>query len=700
MILSEKIFCCNTYLKFLLIFSIFNIQYSIFNSFSQVVPPASTNEDQKIEERIENIAQTADENTDFTELADNLKYFSENPINLNSTSKRELEQLDLLTDIQIENYFRHLEKHGKLISLEELQTIDGFDAATIRNILPYVELKESYSLDKQTLYKIFKDGKNFLLIRTQRNLETQKGFRPPEDSSDSHYPGNPWKYYARYRFTSGRKLSFGVTAEKDQGEEFFKGTQSSFDFYSAHLFVRDMGFIKSLAFGDYQLAYGQGLTLWTGLAFGKSPDVVNVKKNAYGISPYTSVNEVLFKRGAAISVGSKKFQADLFYSNKKFDGNLTDTLEQIEQFSSFQESGYHRTHSELADKNAVKEEFFGGHLNYKNKNLSLGFTAVRSEFDKSLAPSPQVYNTFYFIGTELTNAGFDYSYLFRNISLFGEAARSDNGSIAYVNGAMISLDPKISFSVVNRNYPREYHALYANAFRESSSNFNETGTCFGLLVRPKQSITLSGYFDAFSFPWLRYQVNAPTSGFEYLSQATYTPNKKLTMYVRYRQTTKPENASGDVTPIDAVVNRTQRNYRFDISTKISKSFTLHNRVEIVKLSKETDETGFLILQDVTYKPIGSPVSFNMRYALFDTKSYDSRLYAYENDVLYYYSIPSYYYRGSRYYITLRYKVMKGIDVWLRFSQTVYDNQKIISSGLDEIDGNKKSEVKMQVKFEL
>ena len=51
--------------------------------------------------------------------------------------------------------------------------------------------------------------------------------------------------------------------------------------------------------GDYQIMFGQGLTFWSGRAFGKSADVINIKKNPLGIKAYTSVDENLFMRGAA-----------------------------------------------------------------------------------------------------------------------------------------------------------------------------------------------------------------------------------------------------------------------------------------------------------------------------------------------------------------------------------------------------------------
>ena len=59
-------------------------------------------------------------------------------------------------------------------------------------------------------------------------------------------------------------------------------------------------------------------------------------------------------------------------------------------------------------------------------------------------------------------------------------------------------------------------------------------------------------------------------------------------------------------------------------------------MELVNYNKEENpfETGYLIYQDVVYKPKSSPFSFSFRYGLFDTDSYNSRIYAYENDILY------------------------------------------------------------------
>lgn len=130
---------------------------------------------------------------------------------------------------------------------------------------------------------------------------------------------------------------------------------------------------------------------------------------------------------------------------------------------------------------------------------------------------------------------------------------------------------------------------------------------------------------------------------------------------------------------------------------------LKNRVEWFdyKLDNNKTQTGYLVYQDFIYNKVGKPLSVSLRYALFQTDSYDTRIYAFESDMPGAYSIISNYYRGSRFYILLDYNLTRKIEIWLRYSQTYYDNKSIISEGaLTEIDGNIKSEIKAQVRFKF
>ncbi|MBL4652519.1 MAG: helix-hairpin-helix domain-containing protein, partial [Flavobacteriales bacterium] len=239
-----------------------------------------------IDKRIELLAETSEaENFDLTTVFEQLYYLIDHPINLNFTSKEELQELFLLNDFQINNLLDHIEKNGKLMTIYELQAIEGLSIDDIHSILPFVKVSANFDSPHIAMKDLLKNGNHEMFIRYTRVLEEMQGYSEIDDSTlaskpNSRYLGSPDKLYARYRFKFGTNISVGITGEKDSGEEFFKGAQKQgFDFYSAHLYLKNIGKIKYLAIGDYQIMLGQGLTMWSGRAFGKSADVINIKKN-------------------------------------------------------------------------------------------------------------------------------------------------------------------------------------------------------------------------------------------------------------------------------------------------------------------------------------------------------------------------------------------------------------------------------------
>jgi hypothetical protein len=668
--------------------------------------------DNLIEKKIENIAEGADQEQDYTNLVDDLIEVSRNPLNLNRATREELQQLNMLDELQINNLLNHIARHGKLMNFYELQTIDGWDINTILSLRPYVRVDDNTDVPRISFKNIFKNGKSQFFTRWQQPLEKAQGYLPVSDSllatkPNSYYPGSPYRLYSRYIFKYSNNVQFGMTAEKDAGEQFFKGNQKQgYDFYSGHILVRNITpWIKTIALGDFQAQFGQGITLWTGLAFGKTADPYSVKRNAIGIRPYTSVDENRFLRGGAATFKIWKLEATGFASQKKIDGNLLTTVSDTTndediQVTSFDQSGYHRTPSEMAKRKTIGETIVGGHLAYKNKTVNIGFTAVNSKYSIPVKQPNDLYSQFNVSGAGNTNYGLDYNFTFRNLNVFGETGMSQNGAFGSINGLFWMLDPKFTLIAVRRDFQPRFQSRYGNAITENTLPSNESGTYLGFRANLGRGWGLQGYADYFTFPWLKYQIDAPSRGWDYFLRLTYVPSKTFDAYFQVRQRQKQKNAPNSAEGIAKLVDLDQTNFRFNISYKISSSFKFRNRVEYVLLKNTSGqwEKGFMMYQDLSYSAIGVPVTVSARYAIFDTDSYNSRIYAYENDVLYAFSIPGLYYKGSRYYINVKYHITRNIDVWLRFAQTVYVNKTDISSGINGISGPTRSELKAQVRF--
>ncbi len=306
------------------------------------------------EQQLENLQE---ENIEDDALLQQLAYYQKHPLNLNTATAEELHLIRFWTDLQIQNLLYYRSVFGKLLSIYELQAVPGFDQVTIKRILPFVFVGEPQNL-KETFAARLQGGSRFALFRVSRTIEKSRGY---DRSQRTHYLGDPHQIQARYIYQYKNLLYYGLVAEKDAGEQFFKGAQrGGFDFYSVHFFVRNLGRIKALALGDHTVNLGQGLTQWQSLAFGKSAEVMNIKRQAPVLLPYRSAGEFYFNRGAAITVQAGALQATGFVSYKPFTGNV-DT-DSIDRFTSFGTSGYHRTSLEVEDRYRLTHFSSGGNL--------------------------------------------------------------------------------------------------------------------------------------------------------------------------------------------------------------------------------------------------------------------------------------------------------------------------------------------------
>lgn len=655
------------------------------NCFAQELPPAT-------QQQLENIAETNEEEPKDDNLLQQLDYFRKHPINLNAAQAEELQALKIVTDLQITNLIRYRNLFGNLISIHELQAVPTWDLVTIRKILPYVMVGNAVSV-KENFLSGFKKGEQTLLFRLTRVLEKSRGY---DTSLNTHYLGDRNRIMFRYRYQYKDLLYFGLTGDKDAGEQFFKGAQSKgFDFYSFHFFARRLGIIKSIALGDYTVNLGQGLIQWQSLAFGKSPEAMFIKRQSPVLVPYRSAGEFYFNRGVAITLQKKNIETTVFASYKKISGNMVS--DSTERFTSLLTSGYYRTPSEIADRNKITLASFGGNIRYQISSLKFGFNTVVHQFNIPLQKRDEPYNFYAVSGKKVFNSSIDYSYTYKNIHWFGEAAVDKNFHRAFVSGALMSVDPKVDLSILYRNIQKEYQSLFGNAFTENTTPVNEKGFYTGIAIRPVAGWQLNAYADFFQFPWIKYLVNAPTKGYDYLVQFNYQPNKQFLMYVRYKNKNKPVDSSGSGViyyPQDVV----KENLRVHLSQQLSSHLSLTGRVEVLWFNRrmKNAEQGFLSYVEGRYE--WKKLSANFRLQYFETNSYNSRIYVYESDVLYSFSIPAFYDKGFRYYFNLHYDVTKKLQCWLRWAQTLYNGKTVIGSGLDQINGNSRTEIKLQLQY--
>jgi hypothetical protein len=653
------------------------------------------------EQKMENLADADQAETEDDSYLQELDQFRKNPVNLNSAGENELRELKILTDLQIVNLLSYRKLLGKLVSIYELQSVPSWDIFTIRKLLPFVTISSPVPV-VQSIRARLQGGDHNVLLRYSQVIERSAGF--DRSAPGTRYLGSAQRFFFRYRYSYRNMLQYGFLGDKDAGEQFFRGAQNlGFDFYSFHFFARKIGTVQSLALGDFTVNMGQGLIQWQSLAYGKSADVMGVKRQSAILKPYNSAGEYNFHRGAGITIRKKKFEITAFVSMRKISANfVADTIDNYGFFTSFLMSGYNRTLSEIQDRNNLTQTSFGGNLTYRNDSWHVGINGIYYHFSIPLQKRAELYNIYAINGNNWGNLSIDYGYTYRNFHFFGEAAVDKNLNKAMVNGMLISADRRVDLSIVHRSISPGYQSINGNAFTENTYPTDENGLYAGISIRPTSYIRLDAYGDLYRFPWLKYLADAPSYGKDFLAQFTFIPGKQVELYTRFRVKTRQGNQPDNTTVTNFLVFFPKQSLRTQISYKVNSVVTLRSRVELLWYDKRGPgkENGFLTFFDFIWKSLLKPITANIRLQYFETEGYNSRLYAYENDVLYSYSIPLFYGKGYRYYINFNYDISKRTSIWMRWAQTIYPGVSSIGTGLDKIYRDRKSEIKIESRIFL
>ncbi len=664
-------------------------------------------------QQLESMAEQEDAEPEDDALLQQLDHYKKNPLDINTAGAEELALLNVLNALQIQQFISYRALLGKIIHRYELQAIPTWGIDVIKKLLPYITLPEDAAVAERWPAR-WNNGDRKLLLRYARVLEKSRGYDQPPSAAASYYMGSRDKVFTRYTYNYKNLLQYGWLADKDAGEPFFKGKQRiGFDFYSIHFFARKLGIIKSLTIGDFTVNFGQGLVQWQSMAFKKNAAVINVKRQSAALRPYTSAGEYNFQRGAGITLQKKNWETTVFASYRKISSNVVpDSTSTDETASSLQAGGYHRTPAENADRNNLQQTAGGVNLQYSGARWRAGVSAVYYHLSTPIQKTDRPYNLFALQGNSFLNTGIDYSYTWHNMHFFGEVAADRQMNKALLNGAVISVHASTDVSLVYRTIDRRYQSVHATAFTENSTPVNEEGLYTGISVRPVNGVQVDAYADVYRFPWLKYRVDAPSAGKDYLLQFNYKPNKQVLVYMRYKSETKMANTTADSMVMSVTAPTTKNNLRLQTSVVVNRQLSLSSRAEMVwyKNAGNTGE-GFMTYLEAFYKPAVLPCKGNMRLQYFETDGFNERLYAYESDLTNSFSIPFFYDKGLRYYFNISWDAAKffmpvlrssvkkrkaALDIAMKWAQTIYDGRSVIGSGLDEINGNKHTEIKLQL----
>jgi hypothetical protein len=646
--------------KYILIFLLIPLA---LNSFCQ---------DEKVSDIISSIAEElADDETDpgaVENYTEKLYDLIEKPVRINSADESELSRLFFLTDFQVKALADYVHSTGKIFSLYEISAVPGFDQDLARMVSPFLSLESEKAADSDS-------------VRLRNNFLSSFSVKFP--ASDKSSPGPSWKSLARYKFTAGR-FSGGLTAEKDAGERLLSGKPPLPDLFSANLEWSGKGIVRKVIAGDFGARFGMGTSINTSLRTGLSLTQSGYLSGGDEIKPYTSTDENIFFRGAAAQFQISKIGLSLFYSVNRIDATVDTSENGTDLFiKTFQRSGLHNSISSIENKDAVTEYCYGMNISSDFKNFRLGFAWTGSRFSLPVKRSdtdPE--NIYDFEGTGNTTATVYHKAVFGKVLFYGEVSSNLNHKLAIVQGLSFRPSGRLSMNLLYRDYDPGFTSFHGKGLFSSSAGDNVRGVFGNFTFEAARHLFIIAGCDLRLYPWLKYRCSAPSAGVSREVRLKYLPSDKITFEAVYNYRQSVLNQEGT----DGI--KKQMNFEGSLIKGTARyspdnNLTLVTRIDF-KITRPGGRRGMLLLQDINYKFGKIPLSVWFRYCIFKTDDWDSRLYAYENDLLYSFSIPALSGEGNRSYLMVAWRVWKFFNLRIKYGLTEIQTENNAKSETEEL----------------
>lgn len=603
------------------------------------------------------------ESVEMTEETEIQTWREHNQWNINQLSADVAIQTLQMSDFQYYQLQKYIDQHGALVTIYELAGIEGFDYPDMLQFIPFLyakPIKQNHKLFRN----FFKHSKHQLIIRNGRILQSTT----PEDQNDKEpLEGTPDHLCFKYRFQANDWFSFALSGEKDAGETLFKeNSKHGFDLYSGYIQAQNLGILRKLVIGDFRVQWGEGVILGSDYLQGSG---VLVRKMKNPIQAVSTMNESSFLRGISCEMGSSKWNTNLFYSNKM----------------------------EIAENTGV----MGGISSKLNfKLLRIGVHAVAIKYIDSINTNPKLYSKNLLTGVLNANFGLEHQLILGKTLLFGEYGMSLNRGFGVLQGLSYTFEPATKMVLLFRHYSSDFHSIAGNGFSKNSTLQNETGLYLAYNTSIHKNTILELFSDLYTINWVRYLIEKPTEYLDYGLRFQFQLSRSSSVVLIYKHRSNYKNRTTlyykEISP--------QYSEKIKLAIKwapfpfmIARSecqWSINRTITVDSELYGTMKHGFLIMQDLQIQFKKPKLTCITRIALFESDTYEERLYGYESDINYCFTINNYYNKGIRYYFVIKYG-LSWIDFQIKFSQTIFENQKLFGYESPQEQPVKKTEIKGQ-----
>lgn len=623
------------------------------------------------------------ESVEWEDTYEMLCELEQNPLNLNTITREELEALPFLSAQQVEGIMEYLYRYGPMKSMNELRMIRPLDYIQIELLRHFCYAEEKRpEAEFPKVDDILKYGHHELMANVRVPFYQRQGDK-------NGYLGYPYRHWLRYQFSFRDYVKVGGVGSQDAGEPFFANrNMAGYDFYSFYLQLKHIGGLENLVVGKYKLSVGMGLIVNNSFGLGKLAMLQQLGRSTNTIRPHASRSQSGFFQGVAATFRlSPQWQLTSFVSYRPFDA----TLNNDSSMRTILTDGYHRTPTEMEKKENTHATDAGVHMAYRWNGLHAGATAFYTHFDRQLQPqTATLYRRHYAQGNDFLNFSADYGYLHYRFALNGETAINRDGALATINSFSLNVADGLNVMLLQRFYSFRYTALYARTVTEGSRVQNESAVYFGLTWQPSPYLRLQAYTDYTYFAWARYQVSQSSYAWDNLLTGTYKQGNWTTT-ARYRLHLRQKDNDAKT----ALVNQLEHRGRLSLGWQGNDRLYCSTQADAVSTG---GETGYMLSQTAGYQ--WKLLKLNGMAGYFHTDSYASRLYVYERSPLYSFSFPAYYGEGLRLGLMAQTSVNRHLSFTVKLGFTHYFDRDIISSGLQQINGSTQTDLDVQMRWRL
>lgn len=612
------------------------------------------------------------------------------PINLNQTTREELETLPFLSTIQVEEIVEYIYRYAPVRSVGELKMITSLDFHTRQLLEHFVYVgPEQPRRIWPKLSDVAKYGRQTFVVSGKLPLYNRKGDLKTDSTG---YRGFKYRHDIRYQFNYNDRIRFGLTAAQDAGEPFFSDkNRFGYDHYSYYLQLRRMGRLEELNLGMYRVQLGMGLVMNTTFSMGKLATLQSLGRTTHMLTAHASRSQGDYMQGAAASVCvTNRWRLTAFASYRSIDA----TLNKDGTARTILHDGYHRTLAELRKKSNTHETDFGGSIGYRHGTFHANLNLVYTHLNRQLMPQSALYKRYAATGSDFTNVSVDYGYNNSRWGMAGETAVSEQGAIAAINTLNWRTTETLTLMLLHRYYDKRYTALHARCFGEGSRVQNEHGAYLGATWQPSRAWMMQGYVDYAHFSWPRYRVGNSSDAFDALFSAHYH-RQKWNVETRYRLRIRQRDNS----TTKRLENHPEHRLRLRSAIDLSSQLSLLAQADVVRiLADNAWQQGIMLSQHATWQ--WRWLKADAHIGWFHTDSYDARLYQYERSLQYDFSFPAYYGHGLRHSFMLQAVIGHWLTAIVKYGTTNFFDRSTIGSGLQQINRSSMTDVLLQLRLSL